>query len=107
LSSPAITDRVKLPTPFGPEDPGEQPGRPIKVYRNIFGISTRKVYPHCTLLHSSVRSYHTFSPLSHHHVTRRFVFCGTILSFPEECPPVRWCDALRCPDFPLQVILQR
>src|SRR5690606_34040665 len=28
--------------------------------------STRKVYPHHTLLHDSVRSYRTFSPLSRH-----------------------------------------
>lgn len=107
LSSPAVTRRIQLPTPSGLFTPASNKrGHPVTC-RNIFGISTRKVYPQNILLYFGVCSYHTFSPLSRPK-TRRYIFCGTVLSFlclswtnKDEDPPVRWCDALRCPDFPL------
>src|SRR5690625_871330 len=63
-----------------PESSCEQQERSKSIYRNIFGISTRKVYPQNTLLYFSVCSYHTFSPLSRHQ-DETVSFLRTILSF--------------------------
>src|SRR5690606_32855675 len=59
-TSPSGSSCLPLPAPKIPASNQEDL---LEIYRNISGISTRKVYPHCTLLHSSVCSYHTFSPL--------------------------------------------
>ena len=71
-------------------------------HRDIHGISTHKVYPYLTLRPGIVRSYHTFSPLSRHEAGT-VIFCDTCC-IPNliGTPPVRWCGALRCPDFPQQ-----
>lgn len=87
--------------------PGEQPGHPKvalthgdQIVQDIHGISTHKVYPSAQLPDGIVRSYHTFSPLLR--LAERYSFCDPVCtsSLPEEIPPVRWCGALRCPDFP-------
>lgn len=74
----------------------------IPIARDITGvhdISTRKVYPPSRLLGNAVRSYRTFSPLSR--VLGTVIFCDTLCAPAfAGAPPVRWCGALRCPDFP-------
>src|SRR5690606_15534835 len=82
------------PLSVNPRTLGEQPS----VVR-LFDISARKVYPSVLLPSQSVVSYSTFSPLPP--VLRRRLF-SVALSVSRWCgtPPVRWCAALRCPDFP-------
>lgn len=77
------------------------PSTPTKGWgiTGVHDISTRKVYPPRLLPASAVRSYRTFSPLSR--VLGTVIFCDTL--WPPTfvgVPPVRWCGALRCPDFP-------
>lgn len=71
---------------------------------DIRELSIRKVYPLTVLLQSTVCSYHTFSPL-HPKSLKGLKRCGYFLRhylFPAfgGKPPVRWCGALHCPDFP-------
>ncbi len=68
-----------------------------KEFTGLFGISTHKVYPIFRLLVIVVCSYHTFSPLPRRNGA--VIFCDPIcLSY--ESPPIKWCDASCCPDFP-------
>lgn len=67
--------------------------------RGIHGISTHKVYPPGTLLRRGVRSYRTFSPLPPPERWRLFSVTRSVSPL-RESPSVRWCGALRCPDFP-------
>ncbi len=98
LSSSALTHGIYLPTPSDFNKPRRATRAPYRD-RNIRGISTHKVYPLRLLLAKSVRSYRTFSPLP----IRAVIFCDTCCITKNEfsaTPSVRWCGALRCPDFP-------
>lgn len=82
--------------------------------QGVHGISTRKVYPPRSLPTDIVRSYRTFSPLPHLDCSgawRLFSVTLAMLMLPSfnhlrgikkdaQTPPVRWCGALCCPDFP-------
>ncbi len=76
--------------------------------QGVHGISTRKVCPSGQLPARSVRSYRTFSPLPR--LTPGLLFSVT-LSMPRRqvggTPPVRWCGALCCPDFPPRKAAER
>ncbi len=67
-----------------------------KEFTGLLGLSTHKVYPGRMLPPGPVRSYRTFSPLPFGCYFLWHLLC------PEktEQPPVRWCGALRGPDFP-------
>src|SRR5690625_2903876 len=63
-----------------PESSCEQQERSKSIYRNIFGISTRKVYPkihYCISACALTTRFHPYLAIR----TRRLLFCGTILSF--------------------------
>ena len=65
---------------------------------DIRELSIRKVYPPANLHLRDVVSYTTFSPLSR--LSRDGYFLRHYLFPGEGKPPVRWCGALYCPDFP-------
>jgi|GEM_PF-1754740 len=88
--------------PLAAYPPARASSPSVPITRGITGvhdISTHKVYPPHLLPSGAVRSYRTFSPLPR--LLRTVIFCDTLCTSAfAEAPPVRWCGALRCPDFP-------
>ena len=60
LDLPSRTDSINLPIP----QKGEQPFPELNPVRDLFGLSTHKVYPAPDVTTKTVSSYLTFSPLS-------------------------------------------
>lgn len=91
-----------LPTPFGMQW-SIWPSKSLKPKfpQNIHGITTHKVYPHNLLLSHVVSPYLTFSPLPLHKWRGGNFLWHCLYPVPkDETPFVKWCGALRCPDFP-------
>lgn len=107
LSGTGVTTGLYLPTP--PDLPGgklsEQlislfaPRKTLNGNRDVHGISTHKVCPSSRLPGNTVRSYRTFSPLPRHECRGGYFLRHSLFPITRD-PPVRWCGALRCPDFP-------
>lgn len=97
LSTTIVTNSVYLPTHHDLR--ATSLCRLNRHSRGLLGISTHKVYPFSVLLRNTVRSYRPFSPLPRR--IEAVIFCGTrCLLCCHNSPSVRWCDALRCSDFP-------
>ncbi len=98
LSGTAIAGCLYLPThsrrPFARNLDGQPNGR------DIFGISARKVYPGLLLPAIPVGSYPTFSPSPHAAHDWQLFSVALSVTRLGGYPPVRWCVALCCPDFP-------
>src|SRR5437868_2740280 len=72
--------------------------------RDLFDLSTHKVYPALSVTTETVSSYLTISPFPHSEKSARGSLISVALSvnldFNRNPLPVRKYDALRCPDFP-------
>jgi hypothetical protein len=107
LSSPGFTTRIERPTRHAQMASSHLHSACAERRRDLFGLTTRKVYRAPDVTTGAVGSYPTFSPLPRPTSrSGKSVFCGTV------CPlklhlrefrglPVRKYDALCCPDFPL------
>lgn len=71
--------------------------------RNIRDIAARKVYPQSMLPLIVVGSYPTFSPfpIIATATTGSYFLRHFLSPILHQGPFVKWCEALRCPDFPL------
>ena len=97
LSGHIITDGLHQPT--HPDTlAGKNEPFPILRLRDLFGLSTRKVYHASGVAIGAVGSYPTFSPFPRQ--VGVVCFLWHFLSPTSRGLPVRKYDALCCPDFP-------
>ncbi len=96
LALPLPTRSINLPIPLL----REQREASSLDSRNLFGLSTRKVYPASNVTIGAVSSYLTFSPFPQ--IIEVVCFLWHFLSSRPKTGslPVRKYGALRCPDFP-------
>ena len=105
LSSPAVTHRIQLPTPSGKLLRATREIQ-IDLPEYIWHFNSQGLPPKYITVFQRVLLPHVFTLIS---PSGRDGFFSVALFCPssifrkkgDEDPPVRWCDALRCPDFPL------
>lgn len=102
LALPSPARSINLPIPL----PRKRREASSLDRRNLFGLSTRKVYPASSVATGAVSSYLAFSPFPQIEVV---CFLWHFLSSHPKVGslPVRKYGALRCPDFPLRSFVER